>query len=62
MTGKKIRDYKNKCGSCMYFSFICRYGDTRSDGRCEKKDRVNYHQACQKACKLYKAESEDEEC
>lgn len=61
MTGNKIRDYENKCGSCMYFSFMLRNGDTRSDGRCEKKDRVNYHQASQKACKLYKSESEDAE-
>lgn len=59
MKGNVIRTYKGKCGSCIYFSFMCRNGDTREDGRCEKRERVNYHQASQKACKLHKAEREE---
>ena len=53
MTGNKNRDYENKCGSCRHFSFRVRKGDTREDGRCFNLKRANYHQASQKACKLY---------
>ena len=53
MTGNKNRDYANKCGSCRHFAFRVRKGDTREDGRCFNLKRANYHQASQKACKLY---------
>ncbi len=53
MTGKKRREYKQKCGSCIYFAFRIKNEDTREDGRCNNPKRVNYHQASQKACKLY---------
>lgn len=57
MTGNKQRSYKNKCGSCQYFAFRIRHGDTRSNGVCSNPKRVNYHDASQ-TCKLYKENAE----
>lgn len=54
MTGKKGRSYKNKCGSCVFFAFHTKHKDTRENGHCENTERAGYHQASQKACKLYK--------
>lgn len=51
--------YSDRCGTCKYFSFYVKNGEIREQGRCNNRKRVNYHQASQKACKLYKAESED---
>ena len=59
MNGQKKHDYINKCGSCQFFAFRVRYGDTRNDGHCFNPLRKNYHQASAKACKLYKQENED---
>lgn len=47
-------DYDGKCGTCLYFAFYVKNGDTRSQGRCCHSKRVNYHDASQKACKEYK--------
>jgi hypothetical protein len=60
MTGKGKSNYENKCGACLYFAFYVKNGDTRAQGRCCHPNRVNYHDASQKACKEYKAESEKE--
>lgn len=48
--------YDGRCGMCKYFSFYVKNGEIREQGRCNNQKRVNYHQASQKACKLYKAE------
>ena len=58
MTGNAKRNYDGKCGTCSYFAFYVKNGDTREQGRCCHPNRVDYHQASQKACKEYKAESE----
>lgn len=50
------REYDDKCGSCKFFAFNVRNGDTRDDGKCVNPNRVDYHQASQKACKLYQKE------
>lgn len=57
MTGNKQRSYENKCGSCQYFAFRIRHGDTRANGVCSNPKRVNYHDASQ-TCKLYKENAE----
>lgn len=56
MIGKTEREYTNKCGSCKYFSFHVKDGDTREHGKCHNVKRKPYHQASQKACKLYQTE------
>ena len=54
MIGNKKRTYEGKCGSCIFFAFrLSKHGDTREHGVCSQKNRVNYHQASQNACKLY---------
>ena len=59
MTGNAKRNYDGKCGTCSYFAFYVKNGDTREQGRCCHPNRVNYHQASQKACKLYMAYKEE---
>ena len=45
--------YKNKCGSCMNFEYLEIKGKLQLRGKCNCKNRVNYHQASQDACKQY---------
>ncbi len=59
MTRNAKGNYAGKCGTCSYFSFRVKNCDTREHGRCCHPNRVNYHQASQKTCKEYKAESEE---
>lgn len=59
MTRNAKSNYDGKCGTCIYFAFYVKNGDTREQGRCCHPNRVDYHQASQKACKEYEAESED---
>ncbi len=63
MIGNKKHNYEGKCGSCIYFDFYVRYvrngGDTRSFGKCNNINRKSYHDASQKACKLYQKEAEE---
>jgi hypothetical protein len=59
MTRNAKCNYEGRCGTCTYFGFWVKNGDTREHGRCSHPNRVNYHQASQKACKEYKAESEE---
>lgn len=48
-----MSDYKNKCGSCMNFEYLVIKGKLQLRGRCNCKNRKDYHQASQNACKLY---------
>lgn len=48
-----MSDYKNKCGSCRNFEYLIVKGKIKERGRCILKNRVDYHQASQNACKLY---------
>lgn len=48
-----MNDYQNKCGSCMNYQYLVTKGKITKRGRCILKDRVDYHQASQNACKLY---------
>ena len=59
MTKNAKGNYEGRCGSCKNFAFYVKNGDTMEQGVCCHPNRVNYHQASQKACKEYKAESED---
>ena len=59
MTRSGKDNYDGKCGTCSYFAFYVKNGDTREQGRCCHLNRVNYHQASQKACKEYKAEGSE---
>lgn len=56
MVGKRKRTYKDRCGSCIFFAYSTKKEDTRENGHCNNPNRVSYHQASQKACKLYKKE------
>lgn len=60
MTRNAKSNYDGKCGTCIYFAFYVKNGDTREQGRCCHPNRVDYHQASQKACKEYKAEGSKE--
>ena len=59
MTRNAKSNYVGRCGTCIYFAFWVKNGDTREHGRCCNPNRVNCHQASQKACKEYKAEEVD---
>lgn len=61
MTKKGKGNYDGRCGTCKYFAFYVKEGETREHGRCNHPDRVFYHQASQKACKEYKAGMRDKE-
>ena len=61
MTKNAKGNYECRCGMCKNFAFYVKNGDTREQGRCCHPNRVSYHQASQKACKEYKAESEEQE-
>lgn len=49
----KLTDYSNRCGSCKNFAFLVKKNEVQFWGFCSLKNRANYHQASQKACKLY---------
>lgn len=46
-------DYLNKCGSCMNYEYLVINEKLTKRGRCILKNRVDYHQASQNACKKY---------
>lgn len=46
-------DYLNKCGSCMNYEYLVINEKLTKRGRCILKNRANYHQASQNACKEY---------
>ena len=48
-----MSDYQNKCGSCMNYQYLVTKGKITKRGRCILKNRADYHQASQNACKLY---------
>lgn len=54
-----MNDYQNKCGACMNYQYLVTKGKITKRGRCILKDRVDYHQASQKACKQYIKGQED---
>lgn len=49
---KPLGDYTGKCGNCRNFAFL-EYKRIHLWGTCLSPQRSNYHQASQKACKLY---------
>ena len=50
---KPLGDYTGRCGGCNHFEYRETEKRVERWGRCALLNRVNYHQACQKACKLY---------
>lgn len=49
-----LNDYSNKCGACSHFCWlVSKEGKLQRRGQCMLRNRVNYHQASQKACKKY---------
>ena len=55
---KPLGDYTDRCGGCINFAFT-EHKKIYLWGRCLLPNRSNYHQASQKACKLYVAYKEE---
>lgn len=51
---------KMTCGSCKYFAYRVKNGKLKKwGGRCDNHSRSDYHDASQKACKLYQYMTEE---
>lgn len=50
---KPLGDYTGRCGGCNNFEYVETKRRIERFGKCVLPNRVNYHQACQKACRLY---------
>lgn len=50
---QKLKDYTDRCGSCIHYKRMIKDGQVQEHGGCYTKGRLIYHNSSQKCCSKY---------